>query len=202
MGDPKAEPAVMSFESAEAWLAWLDAHHDTPAGVWLRLYKKGSAVPTVTYAGALDAALRYGWIDAQKRGLDAESFLQRFVPRRPRSVWSRINRDAAEALIAAGLMRAPGLREVEAARADGRWDAAYEGQRLAQVPDDFLAALRANPAAAAFYERLDRVNRYAIVYRLHTAKKAETRARRITDFVAKLARGERFHEARAKTKTP
>jgi uncharacterized protein YdeI (YjbR/CyaY-like superfamily) len=163
----------------------------------MRIYKQGSGVESVSYAGALDAALRYGWIDGQKRGLDEASWLQRFVPRRPRSMWSRINRDAAEGLIAAGLMRPPGQREVDAARADGRWERAYEGQRTAQVPEDFLAALKADPAAAAFFERLDRVNRFAISHRLQTAKKPETRARRIADFVAKLARGERFHEARA-----
>lgn len=197
--DPVAAPEL-SFASSEAFLAWLGEHHDSPAGIWLRIYKKGSGVPTVTYAGALDAALRYGWIDGQRRALDALSFVQRFVPRRARSLWSRINRDAAERLVAEGLMREPGLREVEAARRDGRWDAAYEPQRTAQVPEDFLEALRASPEAAAFYERLDRLNRYAIVHRLATAKKPETRARRIADFVAKLARGERFHESRAAAK--
>ena len=194
------EPPVVSFVSAEVFLAWLAEHHATPVGIWLRVYKKGSGVPTVTYAGALDAALRYGWIDGQKRALDGASWLQRFVPRRARSLWSRINRDAAEGLIATGLMCPPGLREVEAARRDGRWDAAYEPQSKAEVPEDFLVALRANPAAAAFYEQLDRVNRYAIVFRLLTAKKPETRAKRVGEFVEKLARGERFHEARPKAK--
>jgi uncharacterized protein YdeI (YjbR/CyaY-like superfamily) len=193
----KVDPPVVAFASAEAWLAWLDAHYDSPAGLWLRIYKQGSGVASVSYAGALDAALRYGWIDGQKRAFDDASWLQRFVPRRPRSLWSRINRDAAERLLAAGLMRPPGEREVAAARADGRWERAYEGQRTAQVPEDFLAALRSDPAAAAFFERLDRVNRFAIAHRLQTAAKPETRARRIVDFVAKLARGERFHEARA-----
>ena len=188
----------MEFASGAAFLAWLAQHHGTPTGVWLRIYKKGSATPTVTYAEALDAALRYGWIDGQKRGLDAVSWLQRFAPRRARSIWSRINTAAAEKLIADGLMRPPGLEEVEAARRDGRWDAAYEPQKTAQVPDDFLAGLKNNGVAQAFYEGLDKVNRYAIVHRLQTAKKPETRAKRIGDFVAKLARGERFHEPRPK----
>jgi uncharacterized protein YdeI (YjbR/CyaY-like superfamily) len=192
------DPPTLSFPSPEAFLEWLGQHHDSPAGIWMRIYKKGSGVESITYAGALDAALRYGWIDGQKRSLDELSWVQRFVPRRPRSVWSRINRDAAERLIADGKMQEPGLRQVEAARRDGRWEAAYEGQRTAQVPEDFLAALRENPAAQAFYEGLDRVNRYAVVFRLQSAKKPETRARRIADFVAKLARSERFHEPKGK----
>lgn len=191
---------VLSFPSSEAFLEWLGQHHDSPSGIWLRIFKKGSGVETVTYAGALDAALRYGWIDGQKRSLDESSWVQRFVRRRPRSVWSRINRDAAERLIADGKMREPGLREVEAARRDGRWEGAYEGQRTAQVPEDFLAALRESAEATAFYEGLDKVNRYAIVFRLQTARTPETRAKRIADFVAKLARGERFHEPKAKAK--
>ena len=186
----------MEFASGAAFLTWLSRHHDTPTGVWLRIYKKGSATATVTYAEALDAALRYGWIDGQKRGLDEVSWLQRFAPRRARSIWSRINTAAAEKLIADGLMRPPGLEEVETARRDGRWDAAYQPQKTAQVPDDFLAALMKDGAAQAFYEGLDKANRYAIVHRLQTAKKPETRAKRIGDFVAKLARGERFHEPR------
>ena len=198
MAKATAEPAVRSFASAEDFLAWLAVHHDTPEGIWLRIAKKGSGVASVTYAGALDAALRYGWIDGQKLAEDAAWFRQRFVPRRRRSGWSRINRDAAERLIAAGLMCPSGQREVDAAQADGRWEVAYEGQRTAQVPDDFLAALKENPAAAAFYEGLDKLNRYAIAYRLQTAKKPETRAKRVGDFVAKLARGERFHEPRKK----
>lgn len=192
------DPPTLAFPSSEAFLDWLGRHHDSPAGIWMRIYKKGSGVESITYAGALDAALRYGWIDGQKRGLDELSWVQRFVPRRPRSVWSRINRDAAERLIAEGKMREPGLRQVEAARRDGRWEAAYEGQRTATIPEDFLAALKENPAAQAFYEGLDRVNRYAVVFRLQTAKRPETRARRIADFVAKLGRGERFHEPKAK----
>ncbi len=192
------DPPTLSFPSSEAFLQWLGQHHDSPAGLWLRIYKKGSGVESITYAGALDAALRYGWIDGQKRSLDALSWVQRFVPRRPRSMWSRINRDAAEALIAEGKMQEPGLRQVEAARRDGRWESAYEGQRTAQLPEDFLAALRENPAAQAFYEGLDRVNRYAVVFRLQSAKKPETRARRIADFVAQLARSERFHEPKGK----
>ena len=194
MAKEKVEPAVRSFASAEDFLAWLAVHHDTPEGIWLRIAKRASGVASVTYAGALDAALRYGWIDGQKRAEDAAWFRQHFVPRRRRSVWSRINRDAAERLIAAGLMCPSGQREVDAAKADGRWAAAYEGQRTAQVPDDFLAALKENAAAAAFYEGLDKVNRFAIVFRLQTAKTPATRAKRMC--------GRRCWRARRSRRTP
>jgi uncharacterized protein YdeI (YjbR/CyaY-like superfamily) len=161
--------------------------------VWLKLAKAGTGIASVTYAEALEVALCHGWIDGQKGGFDDEFWLQRFTPRKPRSRWSRINRDKATALIERGEMEPAGLREVDAAKADGRWDAAYEGQRTATVPEDLQRALDANPAAAAFFSTLDGANRYAILYRVQDAKKPETRARRIDKYVAMLAAGEKLH---------
>lgn len=171
---------------------WLEAHGDAP-GIWLKIAKKGSGVRSVSYAEALEVALCWGWIDSQKRGLDEKHFLQRFTPRRPRGRWSRINREKAEGLIASGRMRPEGLAEVEAAKADGRWEAAYEGQRTAEVPDDLRRELERNAAARDFFAGLDSANRYAIVYRLGEAKKAETRERRLRKFVSMLERGEKIH---------
>jgi len=172
---------------------WLKEHHAACEGVWLKIAKKGVVQTSVTYAEALELALCFGWIDSQKRGFDDEFFLQRFTPRRPRGRWSRINREKAEALIKAKRMRPAGLREVEAAKADGRWDAAYEGQRTAKVPPDLQRELDANRAAAEFFASLDSANRYAIVYRLEEAKKPETRKRRLEKFVAMLERNEKIH---------
>ena len=187
---------VLTVSSPPEFEAWLAEHHDTSPGVWLRLRKKGrvtSGESVLDYAGALDIALCQGWIDGRKRALDDEFWLQRFTPRRPSSRWSRVNRDKAEALIAAGRMRPAGLREVERARADGRWDAAYAGSRTATVPDDLAAALRANPVAEAFFATLDRANRFAVLYRVQDAKRPETRARRIEQFVAMLAEHRTLH---------
>jgi uncharacterized protein YdeI (YjbR/CyaY-like superfamily) len=174
--------------------AWLEENHDSSDGIWLRIAKKGAGETSVTYAEALELALCFGWIDSQKRGFDERHFLQRFTPRRPRGRWSRINREKAEALIAAGRMRPTGLAEVETARADGRWETAYEGQRTAQVPPDLQRELDASPAAAGFFASLDSANRYAILYRLDEAKKPETRERRLRKFVAMLERGEKIHD--------
>jgi uncharacterized protein YdeI (YjbR/CyaY-like superfamily) len=173
--------------------SWLEENHDSADGVWLKIAKKGAGERSVTYAEALELALCFGWIDSQKRGLDATYFLQRFTPRRPGGRWSKINREKAEALIAAERMRPAGLAEVEAARADGRWEAAYEGQRTAKVPPDLQRELDASPTAREFFEGLDSANRYAILYRLDEAKKPETRERRLRKFVAMLARGEKIH---------
>jgi uncharacterized protein YdeI (YjbR/CyaY-like superfamily) len=173
--------------------AWLDETHASSNGAWLKIAKKGAAEPSVTYAEALELALCFGWIDSQKRGFDDQHFLQRFTPRRPRGRWSRINREKAEALIAAGKMRAAGLAEVEAAKADGRWEAVYEGQKTAQVPPDLQRELEAKPAAAEFFAGLDGANRYAIIYRLEEAKKPETRERRLKKFLSMLERGEKIH---------
>lgn len=184
---------VVSFKSAKAWTNWLDKNHRASAGVWLRIAKKGAAAPSVTYAEALEAALCYGWIDGQKRPHDAESWLQRFVPRGPRSIWSRINREKAEALIGAGRMQPAGHESIEQAKKNGRWDTAYDSASRAAVPADFEAALDANPAAKTFFETLDSGNRYAVLFRIQTVKKAETRARKIGQFVEMLARKEKIH---------
>jgi uncharacterized protein YdeI (YjbR/CyaY-like superfamily) len=191
MTEPLAD--VRLFATPDAFEAWLEAHPDAVEGVWIRFVKKGSSLRTASYEQLLDVALRHGWIDSQVRALDAESYAQRFTPRRVRSPWSRRNREKAEAFIAAGLMRPAGLAEVERARADGRWERAYDRPSEAQTPPDFLAALAANPGARAFFETLDAHNRYAIYFRLQGAKRPETRARRIEQVVAMLARGERFH---------
>jgi uncharacterized protein YdeI (YjbR/CyaY-like superfamily) len=184
---------IVSFASREAWEAWLGEAHETSAGVWLKIAKQDSGIASVSYAEALEVALCHGWIDGQKGAFDAQWWLQRFTPRKPRSRWSKINREKAEALIERGEMRPAGLREVEAAKADGRWEAAYAGQRSATVPEDLAAALEANPAARDFFATLDSANRYAIVYRVGDAKRPDTRARRIEQYVAMLARGEKLH---------
>jgi uncharacterized protein YdeI (YjbR/CyaY-like superfamily) len=159
----------------------------------LRIAKKGSGVVTVGYPEVLDTAIAYGWIDGQRKPLDETYFLQRFCPRRPRSRWSKINREKAERLIAEGRMKPPGLAEVERAKADGRWDAAYEGQARMAVPPDLQAELDKRPAAAAFFATLSSQNRYSILYRLHDAKRPETRARRLAQYVEMLERGETIH---------
>jgi uncharacterized protein YdeI (YjbR/CyaY-like superfamily) len=184
---------VLPFASADEWSAWLAENHATSEGLWIKIAKKGSGIPTVTYDEAVDAALCYGWIDGQKDSHDANYFLQKFTPRRARSRWSEVNRDKATRLIERGLMQPAGLREVERAKADGRWDAAYGRQSLAEIPDDLQQALDGNPAAREFFATLNRQNRYAILYRIHDAKKPETRARRIAQFVAMLAEGKTLY---------
>ena len=188
------EAEVLPFASAEEWEAWLRANHDTtPAGVWIKVARQASGIPTVTYMEALHVALCFGWIDGQARSFDERFYLQRFTPRRARSIWSKRNVGFATDLIASGRMQPAGLREVERAKADGRWEAAYDGPKAATVPDDLRAALDANPAAAEFFAGLKGQNRYAILHRLQTARRPETRARRIETFVAMLARGETLH---------
>jgi uncharacterized protein YdeI (YjbR/CyaY-like superfamily) len=188
------ELAVLLFATPAELEDWLERNHASAEGLWLKIAKKGVEPPSVTYAEALELALCFGWIDSQKRGHDEHHFLQRFTPRRPRGRWSRINREKAEALIESGEMRPAGLAEVEAARADGRWEAAYAGARAAEVPDDLRRELDANPAVREFFEALDAANRYAILYRLEEAKRPETRRRRLQKFVAMLERGEKPHE--------
>jgi len=188
-----AEEAILLFATPAELEAWLEDHHAEPEGIWLKIAKKGGAETSVTYAEALQLALCFGWIDSQKRGFDESHFLQRFTPRRPRGRWSKINREKAEALLATGQVRPPGMAEIEAAKADGRWEAAYEGQRTATVPPDLQRELDANPAAAEFFAGLDGANRYAILYRLDDAKRPETRERRLRKFVAMLERGEKIH---------
>ncbi|MFR9793315.1 YdeI/OmpD-associated family protein [Streptomyces sp. MB22_4] len=191
-----ATDPVLSFATRQAWETWLEENHEDATGVWLKLARKNSAAPApdgVDHPTALESALCFGWIDGQKRKLDEGHWLQRFTPRRPTSRWSQVNRDKAVRLIEEGRMRPAGLREVERARADGRWAAAYAGQRTATVPDDLRAALDATPAAAAFFATLDGHNRYAVLHRVEAAKKPETRAARIARFVAMLADRKKLH---------
>jgi uncharacterized protein YdeI (YjbR/CyaY-like superfamily) len=183
----------LAFASDAAWEAWLEEHHAAADGVWVQIAKKGTGIDSVRYPEVLDTALCFGWIDGRREALDERFFLQRFTPRRPRSRWSRINREKCEGLIAAGRMRPAGLEQVERARADGRWDAAYEGPRTIGVPEDLQRELDARPEAKAFFESLSSQNRYAILYRLHDAKRPETRARRLATFVSMLEAGETLH---------
>jgi uncharacterized protein YdeI (YjbR/CyaY-like superfamily) len=187
------KPPATAFPTAAAWHAWLAEHHASAEGLWLQLAKRAAPDPTLTYTEALDVALCFGWIDAQTRGLDEDYWLKRFTPRRPGSRWSKINTQKAGALIAAGRMQPAGLAEVERARADGRWDAAYAGPRTIEVPGDLTEALAANPAAAEFFATLTSLNRYAILYRIGTVKRPETRARKIAQYVQMLAEHRTLH---------
>lgn len=183
---------VMRFRDAAAWEAWLEAN-GAAAGVWLKIAKKGQGVTSVSYVEAVDVALCHGWIDGQKKAFDAAYFAQRFTPRRPRSLWSKINVEKVQALHDAGRMRPAGLRQVEAAKADGRWQAAYSGARDMSVPEELLAALARNKKARTAFEALDRINRYAVCWRVQTARKAETRQARIAALVAMLEEGGMIH---------
>lgn len=185
-------PTVL-FKHQQDWAAWLDTHHATSSGLWLRLAKKASELTSVSYAEALDVALCYGWIDGQKRSCDEASWLQKFMPRAARSLWSKVNTEKAQALIRSGQMKPAGLKAIESAKRDGRWSAAYDSPSRATVPDDFQAALDGNARANAFFATLNSANRYAFLFRIQTAKKAETRARRIREFIQMLERGEAPH---------
>lgn len=187
------EMPVMVFKNQEDWATWLDENHAASSGVWLKLAKKASGLESVSYDEAVEVALCYGWIDGQAKRHDASWWLQKFTPRGPRSIWSRINREKAEALIRSGQMKPAGLRAVESARQDGRWHAAYDPPSTATVPDDFQEELDRNAKAKAFFDTLDSRNRYAILHRLQTAKKAETRARRIQQFIRMLENHELLH---------
>ncbi|HSN87983.1 MAG TPA: YdeI/OmpD-associated family protein [Thermoanaerobaculia bacterium] len=189
----KPDVPIQLFPRQEDWEAWLDQHHATSPGLWLRLAKKGADLQSLSYAEALDVALCYGWIDGQKKGLDDSSWLQKLTPRKPKSLWSKINREKVAALTQAGRMKPAGIAAVESAKQDGRWDAAYDSPGGATVPEDFQAELDRNPKAKAFYDTLEKRNTYAILWRIQTAKKPETRARRIRDFLAMLERGEKIH---------
>ena len=188
-----AHDTPVECTTAASWERWLKRHHAAAAGVWLRMAKKDSGIASVAHAEALEVALCYGWIDGQRKSEDERHFLQRFTPRTARSTWSKINRDKALRLIEEGRMQPAGLAEVERARADGRWEAAYDAQSVATVPPDLKAALDANPKAAAFFAKLDSRNRYAVLFRTQGAKKPETRARRIGRFVEMLAKGEKLY---------
>lgn len=184
---------ILEFKTAKSWETWLECNHAKSDGIWLRIFKKASGEPTVTYAEALDCALCYAWIDGQKRGYDEASFLQRFTPRRARSVWSAVNTKHVARLVSEGRMRAAGLRAVAEAKADGRWDRAYVAHRDAEPPAEFMRELKKNRAALAFYKTLSRANIYAIVYRLTTVKRAETRERWTQRIIEMLVNGETFH---------
>ena len=184
---------VLAFASQAAFETWLEEHHADSDGVWIKIAKQGTGIPSVNRAGALDVALCFGWIDGQAKPIDETHYLQKFTPRRERSKWSKINVGKVTELISSGAMRAAGHAEIERAKADGRWDAAYDSPRTSTVPPDLQAELDNDPEAKAFFDGLSSANRYAILYRLHDAKKPETRARRLEQFVAMLKRGETLH---------
>jgi uncharacterized protein YdeI (YjbR/CyaY-like superfamily) len=191
-----SEEDPLPFASGPAFEAWLAEQHAQSDGIWIKFAKKASGIPTVVYAEAVQSSLKYGWIDGQVKRLDEAHYIQRFTPRRARSRWSKINRAKAEALIASGEMRPAGLAEVERAKADGRWDAAYDAPSTATVPEDLRAVLDGDRAASDLFETLDANNRYAILHRIQDTRKPETRARRIEKFVAMLSRGEAIHPPR------
>jgi len=186
--------SVISFESKKKWADWLARQHNKSAGVWLKLSKKDSGIQSVTRDEALDVALCYGWIDGQGMSFDDKYWLQKFTPRRPKSIWSKINTEKVERLIASGEMKPAGLKVIEAAKQDGRWEAAYASQKNITVPEDFQAVLNKNRKAKAFFATLSGANRYAILFRIHNAKKPETRLKRIQQFVQMLERGEKIHQ--------
>ena len=184
---------VLLLKDQKAWELWLSRNHDKSTGVWLRLAKKGSDIQSLTHAEALDSALCYGWIDAHKKPESPHAWLERFTPRSKRSIWSKINRQKATALAERGRMQPAGLSEMQRAQHDGRWEAAYDSPRSAAVPEDFQAALDKSAKAKAFFAILESRNRYAVLFRIQTVKKAETRARKISQFVAMLERHEKIH---------
>lgn len=184
---------IILFAKQSDWQKWLKENHATSRGLWVRFAKKNSGIESASYAEALDVALCYGWIDGQKKSYDETTWLQKFTPRGAKSVWSKINRGKAEELIKAGKMKAAGLKTIESARLDGRWEAAYDSQSKATVPDDFQVALDQSPKAKAFFITLNSANRYAILFRIQTAKKAETRARRIQQFIEMLEKNQKVH---------
>jgi uncharacterized protein YdeI (YjbR/CyaY-like superfamily) len=192
-GATASQPQPLRFGTPRAFEAWLQENHASCDGVWLLIGKAVAAAPTVSYPDAVEIALCYGWIDGQKKAFDDQHWLQRFTPRRARSLWSRANREKAQALVDSGRMQPAGMAQIERARADGRWEAAYAGARTAVVPPDLQAALDARPEARTFFARLDGANRYAVLWRVQTARRAETRARRIESLVEMLARGEKIH---------
>lgn len=184
---------IMSFDTQQDWEAWLKEHHADTKGVWLKISKKGASSPSVSYAEALDGALCYGWIDGQKAPFDDKYWLQKFTQRGARSIWSKVNCDKATALIAEGRMQPAGLRQVELARSDGRWDSAYESQSKVTVPGDFQRELDKNQKAKDFFNTLNSANRYAFLFRIHTAKKPETRSARIQKFIEMLSQHQKLH---------
>ena len=193
MQTEKSDYPVMAFSSQAEFEQWLDENHATANGLWIKVAKKSSGIPSVTYEEAVLTALCYGWIDGQAKKFDENHHIQKCTPRRARSKWSKINCGRAERLIAEGKMRPAGLAEIERAKADGRWDAAYDSPKNMEVPEDLRAALDQNEAARAFFETLNSTNRYAVLYQIHDAKRPETRARRIEKFVQMLAEGKKLY---------
>ena len=193
MATSRPEYPILLFADQQAWERWLDANHATAPGVWLRIAKKASGLTSVSYAEALDVALCHGWIDGLKKKLDDDSFIQKFTPRGRKSTWSKINVGKVARLTADGRMRPGGQAAIDAAKADGRWEAAYDSARQVTVPEDLATALARKPKAKRFFESLDRTNRYAVIWRVQTAVKPETRARRIVQLVEMLGRGEKLH---------
>jgi uncharacterized protein YdeI (YjbR/CyaY-like superfamily) len=193
MTETYAELPVLFFEDASAWEKWLNKNYDSPMGVWLKFAKKASGIVSLNYAGALDEALCYGWIDGQTKRIDETYYLQKFTPRRTKSIWSKRNIGKVAELIAANRMRPSGLAEIEAAKADGRWEKAYDSPANSTIPDDFQIELDAHPKAKAFYETLSKTNTYAFLWRIQTAKRAETRAKHITRAIEMLEASETYH---------
>lgn len=194
MPEVKVDPAkVREFESFEAFYAWLRENHDTADELWIKVHKVGSGLRSITPKEAIDAALCWGWIDGIRKGFDDKSFLQRYTPRRPKSVWSKVNVANVERLVAAGLMTEHGLKHVAAAKADGRWENAYEGSKDMKMPGDLMAAIDADPAARATFDRLTAQNRFALAYRVLSLKTEAARRRKVESLVAMLARGETIY---------
>jgi uncharacterized protein YdeI (YjbR/CyaY-like superfamily) len=193
MTNEKEELPILEFKTLAAWEKWLLKNHDTSPGVWMRVYKKGSGIKSIEIKDALDGALCFGWIDGQRNSYDEVSYLQKYTQRRKKSIWSKVNRENVARLIEAGKIQAAGHAQIEAAKADGRWDDAYDSVRNMETPEDFMKELRKDKKALAFYETLNSQNRYAIGFRLQTAKKPETRERRLKQFIEMMKNGEKFH---------
>ncbi len=188
-----AEIQIISFKSQARFRKWLEKNFTLTEGIWMQIYKKDSGIATITYAEALDEALCFGWIDGLKKSYDKESWIQKFTPRRVRSKWSKINTQHVERLMKEGKIHPSGLKAIEEAKADGRWEQAYDGQRSMQIPDDFFIELNKNKKAKAFFETLNKTNLYSIGYRLQTAKRPETREKRLREIIEMLGKGEKFH---------
>jgi len=184
---------IVLFDTPQTLERWLEEHHRSSPGVWMQIAKKGSGITSVTYQEALDIALCYGWVDSQKDKMDERTYLQRFTPRGAKSIWSQVNQTKVEALIASGRMQPAGLAAIEVAKANGQWDKAYASQSNAEVPEDFAAALERSPQAKAFFDTLNKSNKFAMLFRINNVKKQETRERKIREFVAMLERGEKIH---------
>jgi uncharacterized protein YdeI (YjbR/CyaY-like superfamily) len=184
---------IISFKNSKEWNKWLSKNHLNSNGIWIRFFKKDSGVSSVIHDEALDEALCYGWIDGQLKKYDDKSWLQKFTPRRAKSIWSKRNIDITEQLIKSGKMKPPGLKEIEAAKSDGRWEKAYDSLAKMQVPDDFLKKLSKDKKALKFFETLNKANKYALAWRLQTAKKPETRNSRMEKILEMLSKGEKFH---------